>query len=105
MTYQIIIQPTALKMLKAIPDRRIRQKLSERIDGLAHDPDKQGKALTDDLASYRSLRGVGQRYRIIYTIDKNRVIVFVVAIGLRKEGSKKDIYTLAKKLIELKLVQ
>lgn len=103
MSYQIIIEPTALKMLQSISDRRIQQKIAERIDGLLHDPEKQGKPLTDNLVGFRSLRAVGQRYRIIYKVEKSRVIVFVVAIGIRKEGDKKDIYALAKKLIRLKL--
>ena len=31
--------------------------------------------------------------------------VFVVALGIRKEGSRRDIYSLAKKLIRLRLLQ
>jgi len=35
--------------------------------------------------------------------EKN--VVFIVAVGRRKEGSKEDIYTLAKKLLKLKLLE
>ena len=59
MTYRILLTPQALKMLKTIPDRRIREKLSERIEGLAEEPQKQGKPLLGPLAGYRSLRAVG----------------------------------------------
>lgn len=104
MTYQIIIEPTALEMLASIPDKRIQQKIAKRIDELIHDPEKQGKPLIDNLAGFRSLRAIGQRYRIIYKIEKSKVIVFIVAIGIRKEGDKKDIYALAKKLIRLRLI-
>lgn len=45
LTYRILLTPQALKMLKAIPDRRVRGKLSERIKGLAEEPQKQGKPL------------------------------------------------------------
>ncbi len=92
-------------MLQEVRDRRMREKLSERIDGLAHEPEKQGKALTGDLAGYRSLRAVGQRYRIIYRVEKNRVVVLVLAVGVRKEGSKADIYALAQKLLRLRLIE
>lgn len=104
MTYQIVVEPTAIEMLKAIPDRRIQEKIRDRIDGLAFDPEKQGKPLTDDLIGYRSVRAVGQRYRIIYKVEKQKVIVVVVAVGIRKEGNRKDIYDLAKKLFRLKLI-
>ena len=92
-------------MLGEIQDRRIREKIAERIDGLANDPLKQGKPLTGELSGYRSLRAVGQRYRIIYLIESKKVLVLVVAMGIRKEGSKVDIYTLAKNLLRLNLVE
>ena len=43
--YRIVIQPTAFKLLLAINDRRIRQKISDRIDKLAESPEIQGKPL------------------------------------------------------------
>lgn len=104
MNYQVTIQPTALKMLKTVKDHRVQNKLREGIDRLSVDPEKQGKALTGDLTGYRSLRAIGQRYRIIYQIRENKVFVLVVAVGMRKEGDKKDIYTLAKKLIRQRLI-
>ena len=104
MTYQIVIQPTALKTLAAISDRRIREKIRERIDGLTQEPDQQGKPLTGELAGYRSLRAVGQRYRIIYQVERQRVLVLILMVGLRKQGDRADVYRLAQKLIRLKLV-
>ncbi|MBZ5537093.1 MAG: hypothetical protein LAO31_14155 [Acidobacteriia bacterium] len=65
------------------------------------DPEKQGKPLVEELAGYRSLRAVGQRYRIIYRVDRS----LVIAVGIRKAGSQRDIYSLAKKLIRLRLVE
>jgi mRNA interferase RelE/StbE len=59
--YRIIVQPVAAKMLKSISDRRVQQKIAECIDGLASDPDKQGKPLIGELLGYRSIRAVGQR--------------------------------------------
>ena len=101
--YRIVIQPTALKLLKEISDRRIRQKLSDRIDKLKESPEMQGKPLLGELDGYYSVRAVGQRYRIIYAIEKAQVTVMIVALGIRKDGSKQDVYALAKKLMRLGL--
>ena len=105
MTYWILLTPQALKMLKAIPDRRVRGKLSGRIEALAEEPQKQGKPLLGPLAGYRSLRAVGQRYRILYRVEEDQVLVLVVALGMCKEGDKRDVYVLAKKLMRLHLLE
>ena len=102
--YRIVIQPTALKLLKEISDRRIRQKISNRIDKLQESPEMQGKPLIGELDGYYSVRAVGQRYRIIYAIEQAQVIVMVVTLGIRKDGSKQDVYSLAKKLLRLGLL-
>ena len=47
--YRIVIQPTAFKLLKEISDRRIRQKISDRIDKLRESPEIQGKPLLGEL--------------------------------------------------------
>ena len=91
-------------MFETIQDRRIRDKIRDRIDGLAEEPEKQGKPLTGELTGSRSLRAVGQRYRIIYRIEEGKVLVLVLALGIRKEGSGKDIYMLARKLLRLRLL-
>lgn len=104
MTYKIVIAPVALKMLQAIRDSRIRKLIGGRIDQLAVEPEKQGKPLTGDLIGYRSLRAAGQRYRIIYKVERTKVTVFIAAPGIRREGSKADIYALARKLLRLGLL-
>lgn len=91
-------------MLEAIQDRRVRDKIRDRIDGLAEEPEKQGKPLTGELTGYRSLRAVGQRYRIIYRIEEGKVYVLMMALGIRREGRGKDIYVLAQKLLRLRLL-
>jgi mRNA interferase RelE/StbE len=91
-------------MLEEIQDRRVREKIRDRIDGLVEEPEKQGKPLTGELAGFRSLRAAGQRYRIIYRCEENKVLVLVMAMGIRKEGSGKDIYALARKLLRLRLL-
>lgn len=105
MIYRITIAPSALQRLREVADRRVQARLQEAIDGLAEVPELKGKALTGDLEGYRSLRAVGQRYRIIYRVDAKNALVLVVALGTRRAGSKKDIYALARRLIRLRLVE
>ncbi|MBK5276615.1 MAG: type II toxin-antitoxin system mRNA interferase toxin, RelE/StbE family [Desulfuromonadales bacterium] len=104
MKWQILLTPTALKLLSDISDRRIREKIGVVIDRLAEDPEKQGKALLGELSGLRSIRAVGQRYRIIYQIRGDEIIVVIVAVGIRRDGAKDDIYSLAKKLFRLGLL-
>ena len=104
MTYRITILPVALKALADISDRRIQEKIRDRIDALAHDPELQGKPLGGELAGYRSLRAVGQRYRILYHVEREKIVVLIVVIGIRKEGDRGDVYRLAKKLLRLQLI-
>ncbi len=105
MSWRIIVTPTALHMLAEITDRRIREKIGAVINRLAEDPEKQGKALVGELSGLRSIRAVGQRYRILYIIKEFEIVVVVVAIGIRREGAKDDIYHLAKKLFRLRLLE
>lgn len=49
----------------------------------------------NELSGFRSVRAVGQRYRIIYAIQGEQVKVIVIAVGIRKEGSKADVYAKA----------
>lgn len=102
--YLVRLTPTAQAMLSAIKDRRVREAIRDRIDGLAHDPEKHGKPLLSELKGLRSLRAAGQRYRIIYRVREGKVEVIVVAIGLRREGDREDIYRLAQRLIRLGLL-
>ena len=105
MIWKIEITPTAAGMLEGIKDRRIRESICGRIDGLVSEPEKQGYPLTAELTGYRSLRAVGQRFRIIYHVDKSKIVVIVVAAGIRKDGDKRDIYALAQKLIRTGLAK
>lgn len=103
MKYTVRLTQQAKKMLLAISDRRVQTKLADRMEELSLNPEKQGKALLSTLSGYRSVRAVGQRYRIIYAINDDSITVLVVARGMRKEKDRKDIYRLARKLIQKKL--
>jgi mRNA interferase RelE/StbE len=96
--YKILITDTCLALIEKIPDKKIRRTILNRIEGLSDEPDKQGKMLVKDLSGFRSIHAAG-RYRIIYKINKQTVIIYILAAGIRKQGDKKDIYEIAKKLL------
>ena len=97
MFYEIEITPLGIELLAKIKDRREQTGLKQRINKLKLEPDKQGKALSGKLKGYRSVRALGQRYRIVYKVDRAKVTVIVVAASIRKDGSKKDIYAILNK--------
>ncbi len=99
MAYQIAITPTALEAMQAITDRRTRSAIVRRIDGLAQEPQMQGETLRGELAGFLSVRTAGQRYRVVYRVEKQNERVVVYLVGIRKEGSRQDVYALAQRLV------
>jgi mRNA interferase RelE/StbE len=99
MDYRVELTPLALEMIEAIQDKREQQGIIERLQKLKLEPIQQGKPLTADLKGYYSVRAVGQRYRIVYQVKADQILIIVVGVGRRKDGDKKDIYTLLKKLL------
>ena len=104
MNWSVEITGVALKQLQNIKDKRVRTNLFERIEELSNDPEKQGKPLRNELTGLRCVRAIGQRYRIVYKVEKEQVIVFVVAVGMRKEGDRSDIYQITARLIRSGLI-
>jgi addiction module toxin, relE/stbE family len=70
-------------------DGKSQQQIMEKIEVLKEYPLKVGKPLKGNLQDYRSIRSVGQRYRIIYQVKETEVEVIVVAVGIRRDGDKK----------------
>lgn len=98
MVWQVYFTHEAEQRLLAVKDRRVRKLLYARATKLQESPEQQGKPLIRDLSGCRSVRAVGQRYRIIYELDGDNQEVWVVTLGIRKEGDKEDAYKLASKL-------
>ena len=103
MKYRILITDTCLTLIEGIRDKKIQRTILNRIEGLSHEPDKQGKQLVKELSGFRSIHAAG-RYRIVFRIEKQTIVVYVLAAGIRKEGDKKDIYQIAKKLLNAGLL-
>ena len=102
--YRVKWTETALEMVEAIADRRIRAQIVARVEELTRDPELAGKPLVGELAGYRTIRAAGQRYRIIYRVERRLVTILIVAVGRRKEGDRKDIYELARRLLRQRLL-
>ena len=97
MTYKIEWTRKARVMLDGIQSDH-RRTIVRRIGQLQKDPEEQGKPLGGELEGLRSIHVAG-RYRAIYKVIRERIIVLVLAVGIRKEGDKDDIYELASKLL------
>ena len=95
MSYRVVFTETAVEMLLEVSSRRDQQAVRKRIHEVAADPQALGKALTGGLLGYWSTRAGGQRYRIIYHLDTPGQVMTVLALGLRSEGSRSDIYVRA----------
>ena len=80
--YRLLIKPSAVKDIEAIPLKRDRQRVVERISKLAEDPRPSGSEKISGQDKYRVRQG---RYRILYTIEDQDLIVQVVKVGHRKD--------------------
>ena len=103
MKYKILITDTCIALIGKIPDKKIQRTILNRIKELSAEPDKQGKMLVKELSGFRSIHTAG-RYRIIYKVEKQTVIVYILAAGIRKQGDKKDIYQITRKLLKASLL-
>ena len=80
--YRILIKPSAVKEIEAISQKKDRQRLVDRISRLADNPRPPGCEKLSGQDKYRIRQG---RYRIVYSIEDQDVIVYVVKVGHRKD--------------------
>ena len=102
--YKIKLTKIASENLAKI-DSKTQGQIINKIESLKEEPLLMGKSLKGSLKEFRSVRAAGQRYRIIYKVLEEEIIVVIVAVGIRKEGDKKDIYELMKKYIKIGLME
>jgi len=85
--YELRITPAASKELDALPRKKDRQAVVRRILTLAENPRPPGCVkLSGEEALYRVRQG---RYRIVYTIEDDRLLVVVIRVADRKEVYRK----------------
>ena len=79
-SYKILIKPSAVREIEAIPQKKQRQRIVARIRALANDHRPRGCEKLSGLDRYRVRQGA---YRIIYSIEDDDLIVYVVKVGQR----------------------
>jgi mRNA interferase RelE/StbE len=79
--YKLLIKASAAKELKAIPNKKDRRRIVKRIQSLESNPRPHGSQKLSGRERYRVRSG---HYRIVYAIEKNELVVYVVKIGYRK---------------------
>ena len=80
--YKLLIKTSAAKELGAIPNKRDRQRIVKRIQGLENDPRPPGSRKLSGQERYRIRQG---QYRIVYAIELKELVLYVVRIGHRKD--------------------
>lgn len=80
--FRILIKRSAAKEIEAISRKKDRQRIVRRIGQLAEDPRPPGCQKLSGLDRYRIRLGP---YRIVYTIEDDRLIVYVVKVGHRSD--------------------
>ena len=85
--YELRITAKAAKELDALPRRKDRKAVVDRILDLAANPRPAGCVKLSSLAElYRVRQGP---YRIVYTIEDEQLVVIVIRIADRKEAYRK----------------
>jgi mRNA interferase RelE/StbE len=79
---RLLIKPLAVKEIEAILLKRDRQRVIERISKLAEDLRPFGDEKISGQDKYRVRQG---RYRILYAIADQDLIVQIVKVGQRKD--------------------
>lgn len=80
--YSILIKPSAVKEIEAIPLKKDRRRIVERIGDLAENPRPPGCEKLSGQDKYRLRQG---RYRILYSIEDKDLLVYVVKVAHRKD--------------------
>jgi len=83
--YKIQIKPSAVKELNKLPKEDLKQVIV-KIQALSEDPRSPGCEKLSGDEKYRIRHG---NYRIVYSIQDDILVVFVVKIGHRKDIYKK----------------
>jgi mRNA interferase RelE/StbE len=79
--YKILIKPSAVKELNKIPKKEF-SKITDKINSLSHDPRPSGCEKLAAQSAYRIRQG---SYRIIYTIEDDKLTILVIKVGHRRD--------------------
>ena len=80
--YKIVLKSSAVKEIESVPRKKERQQIIKRIGLLADNPRPPG---CTKLSGYDRYRIRQDSYRIVYGIEDDELVVYVVKVGHRKE--------------------
>lgn len=80
-SYRVFIKRSAQQEIRALPTKKIRAAVVGKIQALAEDPRPPGCVKLTGTDKYRLRQGA---YRILYSIDDDRVIVSIVRVAHRQ---------------------
>jgi mRNA interferase RelE/StbE len=81
-SYRVLIKPSAAKEIEAVGQKEDRRRIVTRIRSLARDPRPFGSEKLSGRGDLYRLR-VG-RYRVVYTVGDDELVVLIVRVGHRK---------------------
>lgn len=86
-SYRLLIKKSAAKELESIAGKKDRERITKRILALADDPRPAGvEKLSGNSEKYRIRQG---DFRILYEIEDDVLLVYVVRIADRKDAFRK----------------
>ena len=80
--YRVLIKPSAVKEIEAVPRKKDRQRIVKKIEQLGDEPRPAGCHKLSGHDRYRIRQG---QYRIVYGVEDDKLIVYVVKVGHRKD--------------------
>jgi mRNA interferase RelE/StbE len=80
-SYRVLFKPSAAKEFEALP-RTDRRRIATKILSLAENPRPPGHEKLSGSEAYRIRQG---DYRVIYLIQDQELLVFVMKVGHRRE--------------------
>jgi mRNA interferase RelE/StbE len=80
--YKVVFKPSAVKEIESIPRKKDRQRIIQCIGLLADNPRLSGSIKLSGYDRYRIRMG---SYRIVYGIEDDALVVYVVKVGHRKD--------------------
>jgi mRNA interferase RelE/StbE len=83
--YKILIKASAAKELKSLPKKDV-QRITSKIQSLSNEPRPYGCEKLSAQERYRIRQG---NYRIVYSIEDDKLIVYVIKIAHRRKVYKK----------------
>ena len=81
-SYKLFIKRSAAKELASIASKKDRRRLVVKIRSLADDPRPPGCQKLSGAEKYRVRQGV---YRIVYSIEDDRLVVMIIRVAHRRE--------------------